>query len=167
MTGRCSTYFEKHKPWKIVGMVIGGILLAGLLAFLLGWVVMLLWNWLMPAIFGLGTITYWQGFGIFFLAKLLFGFGGDHSSESSSKKKEKKGTIRGEIGDGIKDEIKREFRKEFRKEFQKEYEKENGHIFNEDYDDKYESWWTSEGKAAFEEYMSKKPEEKESGETEA
>ncbi len=46
--------------------VIGFIVLAGL-------VVMALWNWLMPAIFGLGVITYWQALGILVLAKLLFG----------------------------------------------------------------------------------------------
>jgi len=38
-----------------------------------GWFVMLLWNWLMPAIFGLGAITYWQAFGLVVLAKLIFG----------------------------------------------------------------------------------------------
>lgn len=33
---------------------------------------MLLWNWLMPTIFGLTTITYWQGFGLWILCDLLF-----------------------------------------------------------------------------------------------
>ena len=88
MTSKCGEFFETRRPLKIVGMVIGGIILAGLMAFLFGWVVMLLWNWIMPAVFGVATITYWQGFGIFFLAKILFGFGGDsHSSTSGSKKK--------------------------------------------------------------------------------
>ena len=107
MTSKCGEFFETRRPLKIVGMVIGGIILAGLMAFLFGWVVMLLWNWIMPSIFGVTTITYWQGFGIFFLAKILFGFGGDsHSSTSGSKKKKKKeGTIRGEIGKEIKEEI--------------------------------------------------------------
>lgn len=171
MSNNCCEFFEKRKPWKIAGMVIGGILLAGLLAFLFGWVVMLLWNWLMPSLFGIGTITYWQGFGIFFLAKILFGFGGGHSSDSSSKKKKKEGTIRGEIGKEIKNEIKKEFRKEFRKEFDKEckeeFDKEFAKEFNDDYDDKYESWWASEGKAAFDEYMKNKKEEAEPEETDA
>ena len=44
------------KPiWK-VGAVLGGLILAVVLAFLFGLFVMWLWNWLMPAIFGLGTI---------------------------------------------------------------------------------------------------------------
>ena len=41
--------------------------------------VMLLWNWLMPAIFGLGVISFWQALGILVLCRLLFGsFGGRH-----------------------------------------------------------------------------------------
>ena len=36
-------------------------------------IVMLLWNWLMPAIFGLITISFWQALGLFALARILFG----------------------------------------------------------------------------------------------
>lgn len=36
-------------------------------------IVMLLWNWLMPAIFGLITISFWQAFGLLALARILFG----------------------------------------------------------------------------------------------
>ena len=40
-------------------------------------VVMCLWNWLMPAIFGLVTINFWQAFGLLVLGRILFGsFGG-------------------------------------------------------------------------------------------
>ncbi len=35
--------------------------------------VMLLWNWLMPAIFGLAAIGFWQALGLLVLARLLFG----------------------------------------------------------------------------------------------
>ena len=38
-----------------------------------GAVVMLLWNWLMPAIFGLISISFWQALGLFILARILFG----------------------------------------------------------------------------------------------
>jgi hypothetical protein len=34
--------------------------------------VMVLWNWLMPAIFGIKTITYFQAMGITWLAQILF-----------------------------------------------------------------------------------------------
>src|ERR1700689_4208525 len=42
---------------------------------LAGFVVMSLWNALIPAIFHLGVITFWQALGIFILCKILFGFG--------------------------------------------------------------------------------------------
>lgn len=41
-------------------------------AFITGLIVMLVWNWLMPAIFDIRTITYLQGWGISFLCGLLF-----------------------------------------------------------------------------------------------
>jgi hypothetical protein len=37
-----------------------------------GAVVMLLWNWLMPAIFGLVCISIWQALGLLALARILF-----------------------------------------------------------------------------------------------
>ncbi len=42
---------------------------------LISYVVMLLWNWLIPGIFGYSIITFWQAMGLFILSKLLFGFG--------------------------------------------------------------------------------------------
>ena len=36
-------------------------------------VVMLLWNWMIPAIFGLTTISFWQALGLFILARIFFG----------------------------------------------------------------------------------------------
>lgn len=38
-----------------------------------GWVVMHLWNWLMPALFGWHVVTYWQGLGLLLLCKIFFG----------------------------------------------------------------------------------------------
>ena len=58
---------------KIILLVIGGVILAALIALLLGFVVMLLWNWLMPEIFGLPEITFWQAWGLFLLSKILLG----------------------------------------------------------------------------------------------
>lgn len=34
--------------------------------------IMLCWNWLMPFLFGLPTITFWQTFGLKVLTKALF-----------------------------------------------------------------------------------------------
>jgi Ca2+/H+ antiporter, TMEM165/GDT1 family len=39
--------------------------------------VMLLWNWLLPSLFGWRQITFWQAFGLLALCRILFGgFGG-------------------------------------------------------------------------------------------
>lgn len=35
--------------------------------------VFFLWNWLMPSIFGIKLITFWQAYGITLLTGLLFG----------------------------------------------------------------------------------------------
>jgi hypothetical protein len=40
---------------------------------LFGFVVMRLWNWLMPALFGWHLITFWQALGVLILSKILFG----------------------------------------------------------------------------------------------
>jgi hypothetical protein len=53
--------------------VFGFILLAIIFAAGFGEAVLHLWNWLMPAIFGLHTITYWQAIGLLCLSWLLFG----------------------------------------------------------------------------------------------
>ena len=39
---------------------------------LLGYPLMLLWNWLMPIIFGLPEITFWQAIGLNLLSTILF-----------------------------------------------------------------------------------------------
>ena len=44
-----------------------------LFAVVLTFVVMSLWNWLTPALFGWHVISFWQAFGILVLCKILFG----------------------------------------------------------------------------------------------
>jgi hypothetical protein len=39
------------------------------------YIVMELWNNILPGVLHIGTITYWQAMGIFVLCKILFGFG--------------------------------------------------------------------------------------------
>jgi hypothetical protein len=55
------------------GWIILGIIGFTAFAFLFGAVVMWLWNWLMPVIFHLGVISYWQAVGLAILGRLLFG----------------------------------------------------------------------------------------------
>lgn len=69
---------------RIVGFVLLGIIGATGLALLFGYVVMWLWNWLMPAVFGLGVITFWQAVGIIILARLIFG-GFKHHHDNHDK----------------------------------------------------------------------------------
>jgi hypothetical protein len=57
-----------HKGRFVVRGIFFGILFAGLFSL----VVFLLWNWLMPVIFGLPTITYLQALGLLVLSKILF-----------------------------------------------------------------------------------------------
>ncbi len=141
----CESIDEKKVAWKVL-KTIGMILLGIMVAVLLGFVIMWLWNWLMPMIFGLMKITYWQAVGIFILAKLLFG----GISGSDGDKKDEKGTIRSTI----KSEIKKEFDKEFEKEAKKEASDEPEETpKNKDYDELYEKWWDQEGEKSFERYM--------------
>jgi hypothetical protein len=58
-------------PLKIL-IVLGMIALAAGFTFLYGFVVMLLWNWLMPDLFHLPTITYWKAWGVVLLSHILF-----------------------------------------------------------------------------------------------
>ena len=38
-----------------------------------GWIVMQLWNWLVPSIVGWRTITFWQALGLLLLSRILVG----------------------------------------------------------------------------------------------
>lgn len=53
---------------------IGAILFIGIG----GFVVRALWNWLLPALFGLPQLTFWQALGILALSRILFGGFGLH-----------------------------------------------------------------------------------------
>jgi hypothetical protein len=69
-------------PLQRIGWIFGGIVLAVFMAFIFGYFVMLLWNWIMPSIFGLPEIDYWLAFGIIILGRLIFGgFGHGHTSK--------------------------------------------------------------------------------------
>jgi hypothetical protein len=79
---------RKKSPLQIVGMIIFGAIAITGLAILFGFVIMWLWNWLMPEIFGLPALTYWQAVGLFVLLKLLLGgCGGGGKSSKKSKNK--------------------------------------------------------------------------------
>ena len=55
--------------------------------FVFTWVVMLLWNWLVPEIFNGPVLGYWQTLGLLVLSKILFsGIGGGGSKSSHSRR---------------------------------------------------------------------------------
>jgi predicted benzoate:H+ symporter BenE len=52
------------------GLIIVAVGLA--LSLVIAYPLMLLWNGLIPAIFGLKTITFWEAFGLYILSGVLF-----------------------------------------------------------------------------------------------
>ncbi len=53
------------------GLVFLVIILAFVFSAIVALPTMLLWNWLMPVIFGLPIIGFWQSFGLMFLSRLV------------------------------------------------------------------------------------------------
>jgi hypothetical protein len=80
---------ERSLPAKIllgIGFAIAGLALLALL----GWVVMLLWNWLMPDIFGLPSVSYWQAWGLLVLFWILFKSWSFKDSDHGSDRRRRK-----------------------------------------------------------------------------
>ena len=63
-------------PLAILGMAI--------FAWIGGEIVMLLWNWLAPTLFGWPQITFWQALGLLALCRILFGGSGSRGSVRSN-----------------------------------------------------------------------------------
>lgn len=70
--------FKAFKPLTIVSLVTGALVIGLVFAFVFGLFAMLLWNWLMPEIFGLPQISYWQAWGLVLLAHILVKSGHQH-----------------------------------------------------------------------------------------
>jgi hypothetical protein len=64
--------WNRARPLARVGLVFGGLALFAVIALVFGLLVMWLWNWLMPDLFGLKTLSYWQAWGLVVLAHILF-----------------------------------------------------------------------------------------------
>lgn len=72
----------RHRRWarhsagaKMMFIAAAIVLVPALLALFTA-VTMWLWNWLMPVIFNLPVITFWQAAGILVLSRILFRGGG-------------------------------------------------------------------------------------------
>ena len=73
------------RRWKRV-IFIAPLAILGMLLFVVigGEVVLHLWNWLLPRLFGWREITFWQALGLLALCRILFGGFGFHGSGRSS-----------------------------------------------------------------------------------
>ena len=77
------------RSW-IVRRVLGFIVIAIAGAFIIGSIVMLLWNALMPVLFHLPAVTFWQALGLLILTKILFsGFRGGPRPPWKNRMKQK------------------------------------------------------------------------------
>lgn len=67
------------KAWRYTGIGVAGII--GIFAFT--FVLMWLWNWLVPELFKGPELSYWQTLGLLILSKIIFsGIGGHRRSRS-------------------------------------------------------------------------------------
>lgn len=64
-------------PLAIVGMIL--IMTIG------GVIVRELWNWLLPTLFGLPPVTFWQALGVLMLSRILFGGWGSSGGHRSRR----------------------------------------------------------------------------------
>ena len=71
-----------RKKW----IVIAPLAILAMLAFIVigGEIVLHLWNWLLPSLFGWRQLTFWQALGLLALCRILFGGFGFHGSGRSN-----------------------------------------------------------------------------------
>ena len=78
------TQFEMESVLSFTALSVLAIIMMVFWSLVLALPFQLLWNWLVPAIFGLGKITFFQAFGLKLLLALVFG----HMSIEDKRKKE-------------------------------------------------------------------------------
>jgi hypothetical protein len=59
------------RRWFFMGLKFVSFAVLAVIA--CGWIVMSLWNWLLPSLFGFGVISFWQALGVILLTRLLVG----------------------------------------------------------------------------------------------
>src|SRR5437899_2532399 len=86
-----TTSLRKHEEMKMRPRLkrliwIAPLAILGMLLFIVigGEVVLQLWNWLLPPLFGWRQITFWQALGMLALCRILFGGSGWRGSGRSS-----------------------------------------------------------------------------------
>ena len=71
---------------NLIWMIPLGIVGMAVFIWIGGEVVMRLWNWLLPALFGWRTVTFWQAVGLLALCRILFGGLGGHGGHRSGSR---------------------------------------------------------------------------------
>lgn len=113
-----------HRIRKLV--FFAPLAIVGLLVFMAlgGAIVMLLWNWLLPPLFGWSEIGFWQALGLLALCRILFGgFGGRGMSGGHMRRRmadrvaDRVVARMGERWDGMSPEEKERFRQRIRERF--------------------------------------------------
>jgi hypothetical protein len=79
---------------KLVLLIPIGIAAILLVSFIGGTVVQLLWNWLLPPLFGFSQLTFWQALGMLALCRILFGGFAGHGSDRSKRTPEERERFR-------------------------------------------------------------------------
>jgi hypothetical protein len=121
----------RFRAGRIIGVTVGGLVLATLLAVGLGWLVQWLWNNLMTVLFKLPAITYWQAVGLFLLGKLLFGgHPGGHPGHHAHKHAHAHYARWQRCGRGCEEEVSQDH-------------------------EQFQAFWENEGKTAFQAYLEK------------
>ena len=66
---------QRRSNWKRFHPAKALFFMTMIAAFILGmgWIVMVLWNWIVPDITNFKPLSYWQAVGLFVLFKILFG----------------------------------------------------------------------------------------------
>ena len=72
-----------RRGWKLFFIAPLAILGMVFFAFIGGEIVLQLWNWLLPPLFGWRVLTFWQALGMLALCRILFGGFGFHGSHRS------------------------------------------------------------------------------------
>ncbi len=75
------------KVFKVIGFMLLGVIGVTALAVLFGFIVMWLWNALMPSIFNLPEVSYWQAVGLVVLSHIFFGSHNTFSNRGSRREK--------------------------------------------------------------------------------
>jgi len=104
------------KNYKMIKYVLGFLAMVAVFSL----VVMLLWNWIVPGVFGLQLISFWQALGLLVLSRLFFGGFGKFWLGSRMNDRRHRNPIY-EKWAGMSDEERKEFAKRRHQHFKRDF----------------------------------------------